>query len=290
MRKQNFAVRLVSNIALILLAACCIIPFLSVISSSLTKESCLTQYGYNLIPRKLDFSAYKILFTNGNALRNAYAVTVFVTALGTVGALIVSSQFAYTLSRKEFILSRFLSVYLFITMLFSGGMVPWYILISKYLNLKDSLFALIIPGLVSAWNIFLLKSHFASVPEEVIEAARIDGASELYIFYKIVVPIARGGIATVAIFIMLTFWNDWYNNMLFITSPEKYSLQYMLQSLLSKVETLQIAQATLGADVGEVPKNSIRMATCVAAAGPMVFVFSFFQKYFVKGIAVGSIK
>ncbi|MBP3360843.1 MAG: carbohydrate ABC transporter permease [Clostridia bacterium] len=290
MKREGLAIRAISNMALIFLAVCCIVPFLSVISSSLTEESYLTRYGYNLLPKKFDFSAYKLLFTNGNTLRNAYMVTAFVTAAGTVGSIVVSAQFAYTLSRREFMLSKFLSLYLFITMLFSGGMVPWYILITRYLHLKDSLFALIIPCLVSSWNIFLLKSHFKAVPEEVIEAARIDGANEFYIFYGIVFPIAKGGIATVAIFIMLTFWNDWYNNMLFITSPEKYSLQYMLQSLLLKVETLQIAQSSLGADVGEIPKNSIRMATCVAAAGPMVFVFSFFQKYFVKGITVGSIK
>lgn len=282
--------KIVSNISLFFLSILCIIPFLTVVSGSLTQESYLLENGYNILPAKFDATAYKVLFGNANTLKNAYLVTIFVTIIGTIGSIIISAQFAYTLSRKEFIFNKFLSIFLFITMLFSGGMVPWYILITKYLHLKDSLFALILPSLVSAWNIFLLKSHFQSVPDAVIESARVEGANELYIFYKIVAPIAKSGIATVSIFIMLSFWNDWYNNMLFIVTPQKYSLQYMLQNLLSRVETLQIAQESLGADVGKLPQNSIRMATCVAAAGPMVFVFSFFQKHFIKGITVGSVK
>ncbi len=289
-KRENYGMRIISNIALILLAVMCIIPFMTVISSSLTNEDMLVTYGYNVIPRKFVISAYKTLFSNANTLINSYKVTIFVTAVGTFGAILVGSQFAYVISRKECVFAKYLSVYLFITMLFSGGMVPWYILITRYLHLKDSLWALILPCLVNAWNIFLLKSNLSAVPNEVIESARIEGAGEFYIFYKIVIPMAASGIATVAIFIMLSFWNDWYNNMLFITTPSKYSLQYMLQNLMSNIEALQIAQTTMGADVGDIPKNSIRMATCIAAAGPMIFVFMFLQKYFVRGITVGAIK
>lgn len=289
-KRENYGMRIISNVALILLAVMCIIPFMTVISSSLTNEDMLVTYGYNVIPRKFDISAYKTLFSNANTLINSYKVTIFVTAVGTFGAILVGSQFAYVISRKECVFAKYLSVYLFITMLFSGGMVPWYILITRYLHLKDSLWALILPCLVNAWNIFLLKSNLSAVPNEVIESARIEGAGEFYIFYKIVIPMAASGIATVAIFIMLSFWNDWYNNMLFITTPSKYSLQYMLQNLMSNIEALQIAQTTMGADVGDIPKNSIRMATCIAAAGPMIFVFMFLQKYFVRGITVGAIK
>ena len=172
-KRENYGIRIISNVALILLAVMCIIPFMTVISSSLTNEDMLVTYGYNVIPRKFDISAYKTLFSNANTLINSYKVTIFVTAVGTFGAILVGSQFAYVISRKECVFAKYLSVYLFITMLFSGGMGPWYILITRYLHLKDSLWALILPCLVNACNIFLLKSNLSAVPNEVIESARI---------------------------------------------------------------------------------------------------------------------
>lgn len=285
--------KIINGISWIMLSAAaitCIVPLLMIISISFTSEKSIIEYGFSFIPRTFSTDAYKILFKNPKQLIDAYSVTFFTTIVGTLLSVIISGQVSYTLSRRKYFLNKQLSLLIYFTMLFSGGIVPTYILVTQYLHLKNSLWAIIILGLISPWNVFLLKSFFEAIPESLIESAKLDGASELRILYQIVLPLSLGGIATVAITVGLSYWNEWYNNMLYISEPTKYSLQYLLQTQLSKVDMLkQMSMAGQTSDV-VMPEESYRMAICLIAAGPIAVIFLFFQKYFVKGVTVGAVK
>jgi putative aldouronate transport system permease protein len=290
MKKKCFVQIFVPNFFLLLFAISCIVPFLIVVSISITDETIINQFGFSIIPRIISFKSYEMLFAAPKVIVNAYMITIIVTVVGTVLSMFVMIQFAYVLARRSYIFRKQLSFFLYFTMLFNGGLVPWYILITKYLSLKDNLWALILPMLVNAWNVFLLRTFFQGVPVSLIEAAKIDGASEYQVLYKIICPLSTGGIATVCIFTVLVYWNDWYNNMLFINDSRLYSLQYMLYNVMSRVQFLQLANAAGTSTSMQIPQESLRMATCVVAAGPMIMIFPFFQRYFVKGITIGSVK
>lgn len=280
----------VSHIVLMLFAIICVVPILMIIIVSITSEQSITQYGFQFIPKELSISAYKFLVRNPTQVLNAYKVTIIVTVTGTLLSLIFSSQFAYVLSRKIFIFQSQFAFLIYFTMLFNGGLVPTYILVTRYLQLKNSLWAIIVTMMVSPWNIFMLRTFITALPESLIESAKIDGASEFRVFYQIVAPLCKGGLATVAITVAMAYWNDWYQNMLYISDADKYSLQYMLQTLLGKIDFIRQAGQSGQAMEMELPKESLRMATCIVAAGPMICLFFFFQKYFVSGITVGAVK
>lgn len=288
--KKDLKVEIFSYIFVGVFVILCIIPFLVVISVSLTSEESILRNGYSLIPSEFSFEAYRVLFRTPQTILQSYKVTIFITVVGTLLSLLIGSMFAYAISRKDFKLSAGLSFFIYFTMLFSGGLVPTYMLISKYLKLSNTVWAVILPLCVGQWNIFLLKSFFRSVPFEIIEAAKIDGANEYSTFFRVVLPIAKSGIATVGVFIVLTYWNDWYNAMLYFTDSSLYTLQYLLQCIMQRLDFLQTA-AKSGVTLTEAaPSESLRMATCVVAAGPMIFVFLLFQRYFVQGITVGAVK
>ena len=283
-------VTLVSYISFILFGLVCLIPMLMVVAISFTSEQAIAEYGFQLIPKEFSVEAYKILFANPDQVLNAYKTTAIVTVTGTVLSILITSQAAYVTSRSTFMAQKQISFMFYFTQLFSGGLVPTYIMVTQYLHLKDSLWAIILILMLSPWNVFLLRTYIKGVPESLIESAKLDGASEFRIFYQIVFPLTISGIATVTITTAIGYWNDWYQNMLYITDVDKYSLQYLLQTLLGKIDFLKAA-----GDVGmltgmEVPEESLRMATCVVAIGPMAILFLFVQKFFVKGITVGSVK
>ena len=203
------------------------------------------------------------------------------------------STCGYVMSRDDFAYKRILGLYVFFTMLFSGGMVPSYILMTRGLGLKDSLLALIIPGMCSAWNILLMKGFFKTIPSSLIESAKLDGAGEFQIFARIIVPISKPAFATVGLLLTLDFWNEWFNSLLYINDPSKVKLQYLLITMLRNVEFLNSPEAQqygLLTGMETMPTMSVRMAMCVLAAGPILLVFPFFQKYFVKGLTVGAVK
>ena len=275
-REEKLA-KLVAYLVMGAFALICIIPLIMIVIVSFTSERSIKQNGFQLIPEEFSLDAYRLLAANPGQLINAYGVTIFNTVVGTVLSVILVSQIAYTVSRKTFMFRKQLNLYIYITMLFSGGMVPTYILVSRYLNLRDSLWAIIITMLISPWNIFLLRTFFSAIPDSLIESAKLDGASEFRIFYQIIVPLSSGGIATVAITTAMGYWNDWYNNMLYISDVDKYSLQYLLQALLGKIDFMRQASNAGQIIVADMPQESLRMATCVAAVGPMVIIFLFFQ-------------
>ena len=283
-------VSLVSYTTFILFGLVCLLPMLMVVAISFTSERAIAEYGFQLIPKEFSVEAYKILFGSPEQILNAYKTTAIVTITGTVLSVLFTAQAAYVTSRSTFFAQKQVSFMFYFTQLFSGGLVPTYILVTQYLHLKNSLWAIILTMMISPWNVFLLRTYIKSVPESLIESAKLDGASEFRIFYQIVFPLTVSGVATVAITTAIGYWNDWYQNMLYITDVDKYSLQYLLQTLLGKIDFLKAA-----GDVGmltglELPEESLRMATCVVAIGPMAILFLFVQKFFVKGITVGSVK
>lgn len=288
------AVHVIIHIIMIFLALSCVYPFLAIIGSSFASKESLINNGYRVFPNPVSFEAYKSIFANPTQLIDAYKVTIIVTVVKTVVSLALTSTFAYVVSRRDYPYRRALSLYIFFTMLFSGGLVPTYILVSNWLGLQNSILALIIPGLCTAWNILLMKGFFMSIPMELIESAKIDGASELMIFGRIVIPLSTPAFATLGLLMVLGTWNDWYQSLLYITSDNKVMLQYLLMKILKNVEFMQSAEGQqLSGMINEqvqVPSQSLRMAMCVLAAGPILFVFPFFQKYFTKGLTVGSVK
>ena len=280
------------KIFLLLLAVLCVFPFLTVLLASFTSEEGILKYGYTLIPREPDLVSYKLIFSDPTQILGAYKLTIIVTLVGTVLGMIIMTTCAYVMSRDDFKYKKFLSFFVYFTMLFSGGTVASYIWIARFLKMLNSIWALILPIMVSAYNIFILRVACKAVPFSLIESAKLDGASEIYIFVKIVVPLTKTGIATIAVLTTFTFWNDWYQSMLFMDTSDQSTLQYYLVRMLDNVSFAKKNASMFGGinAFGNVPDEGIQMAACVLAAGPMLCVFPFFQKYFVSGITVGSVK
>ncbi len=280
------------HIPLILLALCCLLPFLLVLAISFSDEATISNYGYSLIPLKFSLEAYRYVFEYPQQILRSYGVTLTVTSIGTILGVLLTAGLAYPISRPDYKMKRPLSLYIFITMVFNGGLVPTYILLSQYLHLKDTLAVLILPMMVSAWNVFLLKTFFMTIPISLIESAKLDGASEFTIFFRIVIPLSKVGIAVVTLFIMLAYWNDWFLSLIYIDNDKIVSLQYLLYRIMESVTFFTQSSGAAKTMMGSMtlPDETVRMAICVIAAGPMVLIFPFFQKYFVKGITIGSVK
>ncbi len=294
-RKHVISYRIWIHLFFILLSLGFIIPFLLIISASLTNEHVLTTEGFRVIPPYLDFTAYKYVFQNSEDIVRAYGVTAFQAFFGTFLSVLVMSLCAYPLARKDFAFRKGISFFVFFTMLFNGGLIPTYLLVYKYLGLGNSIWVYILPTLCSAFYIIILRTFFQQLPLALIESAKLDGASEIRIFFQIILPLSKPVLATVALLTVLAKWNDWYTSLLYITDPKLYTLQYLLQRILQEVEFLRLMANNLppGIDLSsmnETPTESLKFAMSIVAAGPMLFVFPFFQKYFAKGLTVGSVK
>ena len=276
----------------IVFAIICIVPFVTVISASFSNETDLALYGFSVLPREVDLTAYAYLFRNPEMIINAYVVTIIITAAGTFFGVLFMAMAAYCLARSNFRYTKALTFFIFFPTLFSGGMVPSYIINTQYLHLTDNLLALILPSLINVFHVIMLRTFFKQLPESLFEAAKVDGASEYYIFAKIALPLSKPVIATVAFLGALTKWNEWYNAMLYIRSDELVPLQYMLQRMMMNIQTLLDAMqyAPSMVDITDLPGENLRMAMLVVAIGPMMLFFPFFQKYFTKGMTVGAVK
>ncbi|THF76575.1 carbohydrate ABC transporter permease [Cohnella fermenti] len=270
-----------------------ILPLWAVISISISDEVDITKYGFSLIPRNLDFTSYRYIFESPATILNAYKVTIIVSGAALVLYLLVSSMAAYALSRSNFKYGKAISFYLFFTMLFNGGLVPYYILMNQYLHLRNSYLALILPLIGNVWYIFIMRTNFRQIPDAIVESAKIDGAGELQIYYKIILPLSKPVLATVGLLQLLANWNAWFQAMLFIDKSELYPLQYLLQTILRNAQELSrgFENSMVSFTASQpLPTESMRMAMAVIATGPMLLIFPFFQKYFVKGLTVGSVK
>lgn len=278
------------TISMVILCLIIIVPFILVVSISLSNENDIVDYGYKFLPMNLDFSAYKYVFKNPISVLNAYKITIFYSVVSMILGVLVMSMLAFVLSRRGLKGRGAMSFYVYFTMLFSGGMVPGYILISQYLHLSDTILVYIVVGLMSPWYVFMLRTFFQGIPYELSEAAMIDGASEYRIFFQIILPLSKPVLATVALNMFLLKWNDWQTSLLYITDETKFSLQYLLQRIMLNLQIMQQDPSAAAYFEETIPAETVRMAMAVVVAGPALFVFPFFQKYFVKGLTVGGVK
>lgn len=291
MKKSSLIGQIILTIFFIILSAAVVIPFILLVSVSLSSESDISYFGYKLIPKTLDLSAYRYIFKHPTTILNAYKVTFIFSVISLVLSTVMASLFAYPLSRKNFKPRNKLSMFIYFTTMFSGGLVPSYILITQYLHLDNTIWVYIIPSMFGVWNTFVMRTFFSGLPDAIIDSAYIDGAGEYRMLFQIVYPLSTPVLATMAVGTFLGKWNDWYTAMLYIDKTELYSLQYMLQRIMQNLTLLQTnEQAALHSDAVEVPAETVRMAMAVTVAGPILFVFPFFQKYFVKGMVLGSVK
>lgn len=292
MKKKKSVGKIILHIFLIAISIGYVIPILLMINISFTDEAAISEFGYQLIPSKWSVDAYKMVFENMEQVIDSYKTTISYSLLGTVLSILVQTLMAYPLARNNFHHKKFITVFLMITMFFSGGIVPSYILNTQYLHIGNTFWIYIFPGLMSAWNVILFKTYFNGLPDGLVEAAKIDGASEYRVYFEIIIPLSTPIIACIAFTTLLAKWNDWNISLLYIRNNRLYSLQYLLQRIINEADYIKKMQGTAMEGLGstELPAESMRYATAVIAAGPMMVVFPFFQKYFAKGLVVGSVK
>ncbi len=277
------------------IALICAIPFVMIVTGSLSSETAIIENGFSLKIQDFSLEAYKTVFAQPMVVVKAYATTIILTIVGTLLGLGIQTMTAYVLARKEFEWRGFFSFFFYFTTLFSGGLVPYYLLIRQTLHLKDSYLALLLPLLFSVYNLLIMKSYILGIPDSLIDAAKIDGCSEFRILVKVVLPLIKPALATVGLFIALAYWNDWYNAMLYIDTEDKYPLQYFLYEKINGIESYKklIANGMVSSSVissVSLPTQSLKMALTVVVTGPIVLAYPFVQKYFVQGITIGAVK
>jgi putative aldouronate transport system permease protein len=286
-RARALVGRSLVHLALLLFSLVCLIPMVLIVSISLSSERAVAINGFSLLPQEFTTYAYEYVLKVPAQLLRAYGVTALITVVGTSVGLLTASMLAYVISRRDFALRGPLSFYVFFTMLFSGGLIPTYILVTRYLHLKDNLLALILPYLVVPYLVLILRTYFSQLPHEIMEAATMDGAGEWRTFFQIVVPLSTPSLATVGLFYLLMYWNDWFLALLYIDNQNLVPLQYLLYKLMANIAFLASNPQTTGVSI---PIQPARMSMAVLAAGPAVFAFLLVQRYFVRGIVIGSLK
>lgn len=286
-RKRFDPVRLLIHCGFILLSIAFVTPLLLVLSASFTDEAALNKNGYTLLPSKFSTFAYQNILGDPTQIIQAYGVSILVTVVGSALSLLIMSLIAYPLARRDFKLRGPISFYVFFTMLFNAGVVPFYIFVTNYLHLQDTILVLILPYLVVPWFVLLLRTYFAALPRELIEAALMDGAGEWRIFFQILLPLSTPALATVGLFSMLLYWNDWWLSLLFITDQHLFPVQFLLYKIVTNIDFIASNPQTAGV---QIPTDAVRMATAVLAIGPVIFAFFFVRRFFVRGITVGSLK
>ena len=273
-----------------LVALICLLPFIMLVSGSFSSEQAIRFTGYGMLPKDFTLEAYKVVFKYPEKIVRAYGVSIFITAVGTGIGLFITTMAAYVISRKDFKYRNAISFFFYFTTLFNGGMVSTYIFYIQYLHLKDNLLALILPGMVNIFYLLIMRSFVSAIPIALVESAKIDGAGEFRTFLQIILPLLKSGLATIGLFMALGYWNDWYNAMLYMNTSEKYPLQYMLYDLLQQTQALARIASQAGIRVESLPSNTLKLAMAVVATGPIILLYPFVQKYFVKGVTIGSVK
>ena len=271
------------------LAIFALLPFLILAVNSIASEHAIINDGYSFFPRELSLGAYAMVFENPAKILRSYAVTIGVTAVGTGVSLLLSSMAAYVLSRKELGSRGSLAFFLYFTQLFNGGLVPYYLLVSRQLHLQNSVLVLLLVPMFNVLNIFILRNFIQNaIPEALLDAAKIDGASEAGIFFRIVLPLSKPALASIGLFTALGYWNDWWTPMMFVQDEKLYTLQYTLYRIISSVNFS--AQMVNNVPTMQLPKETLKLAMTVIATGPIVFLYPFVQRYFVKGVTLGAVK
>ena len=284
----------VATILLTVLVIITLLPIILIVLASFTEEQTLIRDGYTFFPKNFSLDAYYYMVKQGAVIVRAYGVSIFVTVVGTCLSVLLTTMLAYPMSRKSFKFRNALAFFVFFTMLFNGGIVPSYIMWTKFLHIKDTIWALIIPNyLVTAFNVILVKNFYQnSIPDSLVEAAQIDGASEFTIFRKIMFPLAVPTVATISLFTGICYWNDWTNGLYYISDEKLYSIQLLLMKIMNNIQALRSnsTAALLGTGTVDLPGTSIRMAMAVIGILPILLIYPFVQKYLVKGVVVGAVK
>lgn len=294
MKHEDRGIRVFGHLVLGVFSLMCVMPFLLMIVSSLSDEQSIIQHGYSFFPEKYSILAYQFLSLKSVEIGRAYLISIFVTVVGTIASLAITATVAYPLSRKDVPGRNFLNFYIVFTMLFSGGLVPQYLIYTQVFHLKNTMWALLIPSLLcNGFTVILMRSYYASsIPPALIESAKIDGAGELRIFRVIVLPLSLPILATVGLLSALMYWNDWFNGLIYLTKPQLFSLQNVLNRIMADIQFLRSTNTgnVSGLSAANLPSETTRMAMASIGVVPILCAYPFFQKYFVKGIALGAVK
>lgn len=283
------------NLVFIILGIVAVFPVLFVVMISLTAESSIQEHGYQIIPSAFSLDGYRFLYQQSDMILRALGVSLFVTVVGTILGVMLTTSMGYVMSRPQFRLKKFVTWLVFIPMIFNGGLVSSYFVTANLLHLKDSIWALILPLAVSSFNVIICKTFFRStIPDALVESAKIDGASQLRIFMRIVLPISLPVLATIGLFLSFSYWNDWFQSMLYIDNQNMYSLQALLNKIMGQADYLAKNASSLGVSIAEaaskMPKESARMAITVLIVLPIACAYPFFQKYYTSGLTIGAVK
>ncbi|MCH1639981.1 MULTISPECIES: carbohydrate ABC transporter permease [Paenibacillus] len=284
-------VKIVGYLFIGFFSLCCLLPFLLVLGTSFTSESAIKRFGFNFWPREFSTFSYKIVFENPDLIIGSYLVTIGITVCGTALGLFLVAMTGYALQRPDFAYRNRISFFIYFTTLFTGGLVPFYLLVTQYLSLKDNYLAVLLPGLLSPFLIIMMKSFVRSIPHAITESAKIDGAGDFTIFIRLILPMTTPALATIGLFIALGYWNEWYNSMLFLSPDMKYRpLQLFLYNVITSADFIRNSAAASNVELRDVPLESMKMATAIVATGPVILFYPFVQRYFIKGITVGAVK
>ncbi|MHA6482473.1 carbohydrate ABC transporter permease [Paenibacillus sp. strain BS8-2] len=287
---SGIVVKTFAYVFISLFSLACLLPFLLVLGTSLTSEISIKRQGFNIWPRDFSTFAYKIVFENPEYMAGSYLVTISITVLGTAAGLFLVAMTGYALQRPDFGYRNSISFFIYFTTLFSGGLVPFYLLMTQYLSLKNSYLAVLLPGLLSPFLIIMMKSFVRSIPHAITESAKIDGAGDFTIFAKLILPMTTPALATIGLFIALGYWNEWYHAMLFLPDVKYRPLQLFLYNTVTQADYIRNSAAASSVELRDVPLESMKMATAVVATGPVILFYPFVQRYFIKGITVGAVK
>ena len=271
-------------------AVCCIVPFLIIIGSSFSSETALRASGVQIIPSEFSMEAYKMV-TKSGGIWKSYALTIIMTAVGTGVGLSIIAMTGYALQRKDFAFRNVISFFIYFTSLFQAGLAPYYLLMTQTYHLTDSYLAVLLPLLMSPWLIILMKNFVRAIPHEITESGKIDGAGDFNIFISLILPMLKPALATVGLFLALSYWHEWYQSSLFLSSKvDVKPLQYTLYEIVNKTDALKNSVAGQYVDLSDIPQETVKMANAVLATGPIVLLYPFVQKYFISGITVGAVK
>jgi putative aldouronate transport system permease protein len=287
---DRLAFMIISVVSVSIVAFLCLIPFILVLTGSFESQEEILLHGFGFIPRKFTTAAYATAFLNPAGILNSYLVTVSVTLAGTALGLFITAMTAYVLSRKDFEWRNKFAFFFYFTTLFNGGIVPWYILCVRYLKLNDNFLGLLLPFMLSVFNILVMKSFMNSIPDAISESGKIDGANDFRVFATLILPLSKPALATIGLFIALMYWNDWFLTYIFIQNSRLYSLQYYLYKIIAGAEALRKLANVPGKEGAIIPTESLKLAMTVITTGPIILLYPFVQKYFVTGLTIGAVK
>ena len=292
-KKDVVAINVLAMVIVGMVAFVSLVPFYVIIVSSFRSEASIISKGHGLIPQDLSLTAYEYIFRSPKTILRAYGNTIFVTVTGTFLAVMMSTMTGYVLARPDFEWRNKISFFFFFTTLFNGGLVPTYMIMTQLFKFKNSYHALILPMAFSVWNMIISKTFMKSISYELTEAAKIDGANDVRIFFTIIFPLAKPLIATIGLFTALGYWNDWYQCMLYESKEEMYNLQFFLNEIINGIQGLKAIASQGGSidiNLDSLPSETMKMAMTCVAIGPIIFLYPFVQKFFVKGLTIGSVK